>query len=187
MHDHLPSVGHDVLERGWLWFVILGICLVVLGMLAVGASVFVTLATVVFYGWLLILGGALEAFHSFWHRRWSGFFIDLLFGVLYFVVGLLIVLNPAVAAATLTLLIALFLMFGGLFRIVLAISIRYEHWGWLLLNGAVTLMLGILIWNQWPLSGLWVIGLFIGVEMLMAGWTLLMLGLSAKNAARLAT
>lgn len=114
-------------------------------------------------------------------KKWSGFFIDLLTGLLYAVVGFLIVGNPGATAVTLTLLIAMFLIFGGIFRVVVAFVVRYHNWGWLVLHGVVNLFLGIAIWRQWPLSGLWVIGLFIGIDMIFNGWSLVMLGLTAKN------
>jgi uncharacterized membrane protein HdeD (DUF308 family) len=140
-----------------------------------------TLATMVFVGWLLIIGGVLEALHAFTCKAWSGFFIDLLTGILYIVVGFMIVANPGATAVTLTLLIAMFLIFGGIFRIVTAIILRYQHWAWLLLHGVINLLLGIAIWRQWPLSGLWVIGLFVGIDMLFNGWSLVMLGLTARK------
>jgi uncharacterized membrane protein HdeD (DUF308 family) len=58
---------------------------------------------------------------------------------------------------------------------------RYQNWGWLLLHGVINLLLGVLIWRQWPLSGLWVIGLFVGIDMIFNGWSLVMLSLAAKN------
>jgi uncharacterized membrane protein HdeD (DUF308 family) len=108
-------------------------------------------------------------------------FIDLLTGILYVVVGFMIVANPGAAAITLTLLIALFLIFTGIFRIVVALMTRFPHWGWLALHGLVNLLLGIAIWRQWPLSGLWVIGLFVGIDMVFNGWSLVMLGLTARR------
>jgi len=160
----------------------LGICLIVLGTIALGSSVLATMATVVLIGWLLIIGGVLEGVHAFWRERgWGGFFIDLLTGILYVVVGFMMVANPAEAAVTLTLAIVLFLMFGGIFRVIVALMLRFPHWGWLVLHGAVNLLLGIAIWRQWPLSGLWVIGLFVGLDLIFNGWSLVMLGLSAKK------
>ena len=91
------------------------------------------------------------------------------------------VTNPAATVLTLTLLIAMFLITEGIFRIVTALSVRYPNWGWMLLQGVVSLILGIMIWRQWPVSGLWVIGLFVGIQMLFTGWSMVMLGLSAKN------
>ena len=126
--------------------------------------------------------GATAVVHAFWKERgWSGFFLDLLAGILYVVVGLLIVGNPQGAAIKLTLFIAIFLFVDGIFRIATALAIRNPHWFWVLLNGVVSIALGIMIWQGWPVSGLWVIGLFIGIQMLLNGWSLVMLGLGAKN------
>jgi uncharacterized membrane protein HdeD (DUF308 family) len=171
----------EQLKKRWMWFVGLGIVLIVLGAVALGASVFVTLASMLLIGWLLIAGGVLEVIHAFACKQWSGFFIDLLTGLLYVAVGFMIVANPEISAISLTLLIALFLIFGGIFKIAVAITSHYQNWGWLLLSGVVTLALGIMIWRQWPLSGLWVVGLFVGIDMIFNGWSLVMLGIVAKR------
>lgn len=177
----LHLVGLSELRRKWGWFLALGICLILLGSIAIGSAVFFTLASVILFGWLLLVGGILEAVHAFWRKQWSGFFIDLLTGILYVVVGFMVVANPGATAITLTLLIAMFLMFGGVFRIVTAIILAYQHRAWLLLHGVINLLLGIAIWRQWPLSGLWVIGLFIGIDMIFNGWSLVMLALMARK------
>jgi uncharacterized membrane protein HdeD (DUF308 family) len=173
-------------KRSWGWFLALGIIEIILGTMAVGASFVATLATVLVFGWLLLFGGAVSALHAFWRKQWKGFFLDLAMGVLYIVAGMMMVGNPAEAAVTLTLLIAMFLLVGGIFRIIVALSGHFEHWGWVLLNGLITAGLGILIWRQWPLSGLWVIGLFVGIEMIMYGWSLVMLSMVARGAGRTA-
>ncbi len=180
MQPDAEPLGSD-LRRGWLFFVILGVLLVILGLVALGAPLLATLATGVFIGWMLIIGGVLEVLHSLWHRRWRGFFLDLLIGVLYAAIGFMVVANPGVAAVTLTLLIAMFLIIGGIFRIVTAVSERFPHWGWMLLNGAISLVLGVMIWRQWPASAVWVIGLFVGIDMLFQGWSLIMLGLTGRR------
>jgi uncharacterized membrane protein HdeD (DUF308 family) len=177
-------LGVDVLGRKWGWFVALGIVQIIFGMIALGATVFATLVTVVLFGWLLLIGGLLSVGHAFWQKHWSGFFIDLAMGILYAVVGFMVVGNPIATAETLTLLIALYLFMGGIFRIVAALTGKVQNSFWVLLNGVVTLALGIMIWEQWPLSGLWVIGLFIGIDLIFYGWSLLMVGLSAKSLSR---
>ena len=93
----------------------------------------------------------------------------------------MIVANPAATAITLTLLIAIVLIFGGVFRIAVALSVRYPNSLWLLLHGVINLILGFSIWQQWPFDGLWVIGMFVGIDMIFNGWSLVMLGLAAKN------
>jgi uncharacterized membrane protein HdeD (DUF308 family) len=173
--------GLEEIRRHWFGYLCLGIALLVVGTLALGATVVVTLATAIFLGWLMVIGGILEAGHAFWRRAWSGFFFDLLIGLLYAVVGFMFIARPGLAAETLTLFIAVMLLIGGLFRIAVAISAHFRNWGWILLNGVIDVVLGIMILNQWPESGLWVIGLFVGIDMIFNGWSLIMLALAARS------
>lgn len=174
-------IGAEEVRRTWGWFLALGIVLVLLGMMALGWSVLTTLVSVVVFGWFLLLAGILSILHAFWRRRWGGFFVELFAGILYAVFGLMVVGNPAVSAVALTLLIAVFLMIGGIFRILTALAVRFHHWIWVLLNGVISLLLGVMIWSQWPVSGLWVIGLFIGIDMIFYGWSLIMLAVAVRN------
>jgi len=182
----LHMVGLDVIGRKWAWLLGMGIVLVILGTIAIGASVLATLATMVFVGCLMLTGGILQTLHAIVMRNWSGFFLDLLAGVLYTVVGALIVAHPGSTAVALTLMIAICLILGGVFRIVTAVTVNYQNRMWLGLHGVVNLLLAYAILSAWPVSGLWVIGLFIGIDMLFNGWSLIMLSLVAKklNAAK---
>jgi uncharacterized membrane protein HdeD (DUF308 family) len=177
----LRLVGIDQLHKRWGWVVGLGIVLVVLGTIAIGSSVLFTLASMVFVGWLLIIGGVLQAINALASKERPSFFIDLFSGLLYSVAGFLIVVHPAATAVGLTLMIAILLIFGGVFRIALAMAVRYDNRFWLVLHGVINLLLGTCILQEWPVSGLWVIGLFIGIDMLFNGWSLIMLGMAAKN------
>jgi uncharacterized membrane protein HdeD (DUF308 family) len=181
MEQLIQLTGADELRRSWRWFLGLGIVLIILGAIAIGSAFLMTIASVFLFGWILIIGGVIEVVHAFWHKRWAGFFLDLLTGVLYVVVGWMMVNNPQESALLLTLIIAMFLVFEGVFRIVAAIAVRYPHWGSVLFNGVISLLLGILIWRRWPVSGLWAIGLFVGIEMLLNGWSLVMLSMTGRN------
>lgn len=181
MNEGLHTLGLDDLKRSWGWFLGLGIVLIVLGTIALGSSVLLTLASMVLFGCVLLAGGSLAIAHAFLRKRWGGFFLDLVIGILYDAAGFFLVVHPGEAAITLTLFIAFFLMMGGVLRILVALTVPLHHRGWLLLNGVITLLLGIMIWRQWPVSGLWVIGLFVGIDMIFYGWSLVMLGLTAKN------
>ena len=174
-------IGAEELKRGWGWLLALGIVLVILGVVALSWAVLTTLVSAVLFGWLLLVGGVLSVVHAFLRRRWGGFFLELFAGILYAVVGLMIVGNPAEGALALTLVIAVFLMIGGLFRIITAVTARFQHWVWVLLNGVISLLLGLMIWRQWPVSGLWVLGLFIGIDMIFYGWSLIMLALAVRS------
>jgi uncharacterized membrane protein HdeD (DUF308 family) len=177
----VPVPGLVELSKRWGFFLAMGVLLIVLGAIAIGSAVLMTLATMLLVGWLLIVGGVFQAIHAFWCKDWSGFFIDLLSGILYAVAGFMIVANPGLTAVTLTLLIAMFLILGGIFRIAAALAVRAPNWGWVVLHGAVNLLLGLAIWQQWPLAGLWVIGLFVGIDMIFNGTSLVMLGLAMRS------
>ncbi len=179
----LPPLQHGIEEvrKRWFWFFAVGLSLILLGIFAIGSSVLMTLATMELIGWLLIGTGLFQIVHAFSTRGWNGFFVDLLSGILSTVVGALIAASPAATAVTLTLLIAMFLIFGGVSRIVVAISFRFPNWIWLLVHGLINLWLGVAIWQEWPFSGLWVIGLFVGIDMIFNGLSLVMLALAAKK------
>jgi len=176
----LLNTGIEEVHKHTTWFLMMGIALVVLGLIAIGYTVEMTLISVLFLGWLLIIAGVLEVVHGFSRRPWSGFFINLLGGLLYAVAGMVMVANPALAAVTLTLVIAVMLIVAGLFRLFIAFSAPLHHRGWLILNGAISLVLGVMIWRAWPVSGLWIIGMFIGIDMIVDGWTEIMLALSVR-------
>jgi len=133
------------------------------------------------FGGLMLLGAIFQVVTALWGRSWRGFFLHLLAGVLYLIAGLFMVENPLEAAVSLTFLVAACLLVGGILRIGLSVVERFEGWSWVLLNGVVSVMLGVGIWRQWPLSGLWVIGLFVGIEMVFSGLSWVMLGLAVRS------
>jgi uncharacterized membrane protein HdeD (DUF308 family) len=169
------------LRRNWGWLLAWGVALIVVGLIAIGFSFSATLGTVVAFGVLAIVGGGAEIVSSFWARKWGGLVLKLLAGVLYIVVGLLMIAHPVGAAAGLTLMIAAALMVSGLLRIIVAVMHRFSGWPWVVLNGVITLVLGVMIWRQWPESALWVIGLFLGIDLLFSGWSWVMLALAVRS------
>ncbi len=183
MAESVMGLGIEEVREHRAWFLIWGIVLIVLGTIAIGSSVLATLLSVIFLGWILIFSGLFAIIHGLMRRRWHGFFLNLLAGLLYVVAGFLMVSNPAMAAVTLTLLIAMLLIVAGAFRLFVAFSLPLHHRGWLVLNGIVAIVLGVLIWSSWPISGLWVIGLFIGINLIFDGWTEVMLALAAGRLA----
>jgi uncharacterized membrane protein HdeD (DUF308 family) len=173
--------GLTALRGHWYWFVVLGVALVVLGMIALSSVVIASLAAAVVLGALIFVGGLAETAGAFWCRGWSGFFLHLLSGVLSIVIGVLFLRAPVGALAALTLLIASFLMVGGIFKIVSVISYRFAHWGWPLLSGVIDVVLGVMIWQEWPASALWVIGLFVGINMVFRGINWIGLGMALRS------
>lgn len=162
--------GTDTLARYRGWFIALGVALIALGTVAIATAIVTTLISVVVFGWLLLLGGIIEAVHAFWVRPWSGLLLQLLLGVLNIVVGFLIIANPGVGALSLTLLMAAFFFVGGLFRIIAAAREHFPGRGWAITGGVINVLLGVLIWIHWPTTAFWVIGTFIGVDLIVTGW-----------------
>lgn len=169
------------LRRNWGWLLALGICLLILGIIAVLDSVLTTVVSMVFFGYILIVAGIIEAVQTFRHRDCGHLFLHALNAVLAIVVGALLLWKPLAGAMVMTLLLAMYFCVAGIFRIVVSFSVRVTGWGWTCLSGVVTLILGILIWAQWPVSGLWVIGLFVGIELIVAGWAQIMTAFAART------
>ena len=184
-----PSVAsaspseRNVLRRNWPVFLILGALMVAFGTFAVGWACLTTLTVMAvwLFGCLLIAGGVVQLVSTFFAGRWSGRLVHLIIGLLYLLVGAMFMSEPKDSAVRLTLIISIVLMISGIVRIVSAISQRFEGRGSVLFSGVVTLILGIMIYEQWPVSGLWAIGLFIGIELIFNGWAWIMMSMVLKR------
>jgi uncharacterized membrane protein HdeD (DUF308 family) len=128
-----------------------------------------------------MIGGIAQGIHAFMVKGWGGFLLELLSAALYLVVGILLLVNPVEGALALTIVLAVFLIVEGIFKLIMAFRVRdHRGWGWLLASGILSLILGVLIWAEWPASGVWVIGLLVGIQLLFTGWSLVMLALAAR-------
>jgi uncharacterized membrane protein HdeD (DUF308 family) len=167
--------------NNWGWFLAFGIALVLLGVLAIARSVAATVVSMLFFGWLLLIAAGIEIAQAIMVGKWAGLFQHWLSAVLFGVLGALIIWRPLVTAEILTLLMGSFFVVAGLFQLITPFVVSLPEWGWHALNGVITLVLGILILAQWPVSGLWVIGLFLGIELIFFGgaWIALALRLRA--------
>ena len=174
------------LREHWWAFLAVGIALVVIGSICIIHPCVASVASVTLFGFLLLGGGIAQILSSFLAAKWSGTLTHLIVGVLYGVVGFMIIDSPVENTLLLSKMLAIFLMVVGLIDILSALIQRFHGWGWVLLNGGVTFLLGLLINRQWPVSGLWVIGLFIGIEMIFNGWAWIMLALTIKSRAQAA-
>jgi uncharacterized membrane protein HdeD (DUF308 family) len=169
------------LQRRWGWILFLGIVLVCLGAIALLMTPISTVAAVLILGWLMVASGVVEIVHAFRVNRWSGMFLHLIGGIVGVLVGLLIVTHPVAGALAWTLLFASFFTVIGIFRIIAALRLKFANWGWAVFDGAITLGLGILVWAEWPWSGLWFLGIALGVTLLLRGWSYVMFALAVRS------
>lgn len=171
----------DVLRPRWGWLLFLGIVMATLGTIALLIVPAATIGIALVAGWLLVLSGIIEMVHAFRVRLWGGLFLHLIGGVLGLLVGLLVVTHPLAGAVTWTLLFASFLSVVGAFRMIAAIRLKFPHWGWAGFDGIVSLGLGILLWAEWPWSGLWFLGLSVGISLVLRGWSYVMFAIAIRN------
>ncbi len=175
------GVGLEEVRRHWGSHLALGILLCILGLVAVAYAVSASLVSVLFLGWLLVGSGLFQAILVFRVQRWSGFFLHLLAGVLEVVVGVLLVSAPAETALALTLLLAVYLLVGGSFRAIAALYLGFPGAGWSVVGGLLSFLLGLALWRQWPLSGLWFIGVCVGSDLLVHGVAWIAFALNARR------
>jgi uncharacterized membrane protein HdeD (DUF308 family) len=150
--------------------------MVILGTFGLFQPVIYTLATVILYGALLLVGGAAGIVTAFRLDNWKGRLAAIVLSILYLVAGAIMLLHPVLGALSLTLVVGAFLLASGLIKIWMGFSHRKQSgWGWLVASGVLSLLLAILIYAQFPGSGLWVLGLFLAIELIFDGWGVMML------------
>src|SRR5271154_7206482 len=167
-----PQAGSDLapLRAKSGWIVALGVVYLLAGFIALGSVVVATVASVFIVGVMMVIAGVTEVFSAFQIKSWGKFLLWILLGVLYIVAGFVTFENPLLAAALLTLMLGVALVASGIMRIILAFGMKQETpWTWVALSGAITLLLGVMILAHWPISSLFVLGLFLGIDLVVAG------------------
>jgi uncharacterized membrane protein HdeD (DUF308 family) len=161
-------------------FIALGIVFVILGVLAIFVPFFAGVTVTILLGWLLVVGGVAEVVHAVMDRRWGGTAWTIFSALISVVAGVLLVSTPVRSKLFLTLVLAGFLVAEGVLKLGRALSHRgLPVWGWLLLDGILSLILGVLLWFHWPSTAAWAIGLLVGIQLLLSGTSMLALGLGA--------
>jgi uncharacterized membrane protein HdeD (DUF308 family) len=164
------------------WIVALGVVYVIAGVIALGSVVFATVVSVFIVGVMMLIAGVAEVFNAFQIKTWGKFLLWLLLGALYIVAGFVTFENPLLAAAVLTLVLGFSLLASGVMRIVLAFSMKDEMpWIWVAVSGVITLLLGLIILAHWPVSSLYILGLFLGIDLIIAGVGWIGIGLGLKR------
>jgi uncharacterized membrane protein HdeD (DUF308 family) len=181
----IASVPHPLfgeLRRHWRWLLAVGILSVILGTIGLGMTWMLTLVSVVYFGILLIVIGGVQLLQTFKCAGWKSVVQHSLIGLLYLAAGIMIVSRPLLASLTLTWMLGFALLVVGVMRIVVGVHHRgTSGWGGAVLGGIVTLLLGLMILARWPSSALWVIGLFLAIELIVNGWTQIVVALAARK------
>ncbi len=185
--DILPgrSLAHSV-RKSWVWMLVLGILMVVLGTSGLTMLFALTIASVLYFGVFLFVASGLQLLHLFRDTQLRSVFWHVVMAILYFVGGVMIFFNPLLVSTSLTFTLAVILIGIGVARIILAIQLRsIQAWGWMLLSGIISIMLGATILVEWPQVSSWLIGLIVAIELIFYGWASIMFSLALKVSPKL--
>jgi uncharacterized membrane protein HdeD (DUF308 family) len=173
------SLTADV-RHATTWSIVLSVLMIAVGVMAIGAPMIAGVAVTAVVAWLLIFSGLLHL--AFAWRGGRAVVWEILLGIVYGAIGFYVLANPVAGLASLTLAIAVYLLIEGVLEAVLSFQLRpLPGSGWLLLDGIVTLFLGVMIWSTWPSSAEWVVGTLVGISMLFSGLTRLMLSVAVRQ------
>jgi uncharacterized membrane protein HdeD (DUF308 family) len=164
--------------------IFLGMLTVIFGIVAIASPIITGVAVAVFVGFLLLASGVAQFVHAITSKQWGTGFWGSVIGMLGVFAGLLMIFRPVVGLVTMTMLLAIYFVVDGISEIIAAFKIKPDQgWGWVLLNGIIAVLLGFMIWRQWPVSGAWAIGLLVGIHILITGWSMIILGSGARRVA----
>jgi uncharacterized membrane protein HdeD (DUF308 family) len=176
-------IGHELhhVRSHWWSFLLLGSLLVVCGTLAIIFPIVGSVVAISVLSIILLVAGVATLVGAFWTGKWSGFLVHVLVGILYLAAGFVVSERPLLSILMVTVYVAVTFMVMGIFRMMAAMMIRFPQWGWTLLNGCVTFLVGLVIYRNLPFNAVWVIGLLVGLEMLFNGWAWIMLSLEIRR------
>ena|SRR5579862_602643 len=177
-----PSVRSPDLSSGWS--LALGVLLVIAGVLALLFPIVAAVTAALYVGWFAIFAGVIAVSVAIKTRRDAHFGWRLAVGIVYVLLGVMLIANPIAGAASLALLVGALMACSGVVEIMLALRFKPRRgWGWLLANGIVSIVLAGLIVVGWPLASLVLIGYFVGFQIIMCGVARIALSLGARKAA----
>jgi len=183
MNTNAPASAFGIASA---WSIVWGILMFICGLIAIALPLISSIGIVIVLAWVILFAGLSHLVFAFHSRGVGNVLWQILLAVLYVVAGIYLLIHPLLGVVSLTLVLAVFLALEGIVEIALYFGLRgVQHSGWVLLDGVITLILGILIWRQWPSSSVWVIGTLIGISLIFSGISRVMLSLAARRAAPL--
>ncbi len=186
--SQIVVVDLEELPRKWGWLLALGILMLVTGSMGLVMSVAMTMITVMFFGAIILVSGTFSLVQTIFAKEelWQGRLTHILLALLYIGAGALIMANPAAASAVLTLLLGGIFLAMGVTRIMYGLRLRQMGWKWVMpvVIGVLDIIFALILAFSWPISGLWVIGIFVSVELLMYGWMLTFTALAVRKSGK---
>ncbi|WP_329361660.1 HdeD family acid-resistance protein [Streptomyces sp. NBC_01483] len=179
--DRASTAATSKLNRDFSWTAGFGVILVIAGLVGLVYTGVATLTSMILFGWLLLIGGAVGLFHAIQARGTNFFWLGVVVAALNIAAGVVVIRRPDAAAEALTMFAALLFLTGGVFRLVGSLVVRGPQFGWTLLQGVFDLLLGILVLDNWPSSSKYVIGCFFSLALLFDGLGLIATGFGGRR------
>lgn len=166
------------------WCIAAGVLMIILGLVAITQPLFATLAVELLFGWVLLVSSIVQFFYAFQTRKAGQVVLKLLLSVLYLIGGILLLSKPLVGILTLTLVLGINIFVVSVVQVIMAFQMRpASNWGWVLFSGVSGIILGILIWSQWPFNAPWVVGLLVGISLFFDGLWIIMFSAASSRIA----
>ncbi len=167
------------------WFITLGVVMILLGIAAIVEPFIATIAIARVFSWILLFAGVIRIIYAVQSRHDRGFWLALLIGILYVIAGILLLSNMLGAALTLTIAFGGVILMQGILEVIAAFKVRPDpNWSWTLVSGIMAIVLGILIFYQWPFSAAWLLGVFVGVNLMFTGVWMIVIPLILRRTHR---
>ncbi len=170
------------LREHWGWFLALGIIFILGGIFAIAAPFVAGLTVTIVFSIVLVWLGIMQIIQAFSTKSWSGFIWELLIGIILLVGGVATWIDPVVGALSLTLVVGAVFLVKGIFQVILGFQMRpHGGWGWILVAGILSAIVGLIVLLQWPVSTSYALGYLVGISLIFSGWSYVMLSLAAKR------
>jgi uncharacterized membrane protein HdeD (DUF308 family) len=180
----MPMSLSESVRANWGWMLALGILFIVGGIFAFLTPFLAGLVVATIVGVIIVLAGIAQVIQAWRMKSWGGFIWQLVVGVVLVVGGLSIYLNPVAGVLTLTLLAAIMFVLKGAFQIALGFRLRpHDGWGWIVASGVIAVIVGLLIYIQWPMSSGYALGTLAGISLAFTGWSYVAIALAARRLA----
>ena len=172
----------QIAKKGAGWVIALGIATILVGLFALSSPLFIGIAVQYFVGAALMIGGIFQIIHAIKGDGAGKSIFAIISGLLAVLCGGIMFAKPLMGLGVITLFLIAYFVSEGLVKIIHAFKSRSQKgWGWLLFSGAITLLLGLALWSNWPLSGAWAIGTLFGINLIFNGWAMIFTGSAVRS------
>jgi uncharacterized membrane protein HdeD (DUF308 family) len=180
----IDKSGLCEIRHKWMLGLVLGVSLIVLGVVALTNTVFASVISIIFLGWIFIVSGIIEAVQAIHYRKNGRVFMHVVNAILSILVGVVLFAHPIEGTLIVTILIAIYFCVMGTVRTVISLRVKTPYWGWTLIDGLISVVLGVFILENLQTEGLWILGFFIGINLMFSGWSQLLLAIAAHSLER---